>query len=118
VARARQPKLKINCLKQKETTMSTRPSVLSAFPAGLAATEGATGPGPARVICVVAAAWVQDFASYSPGSSAMRAQAEAREALAADGAPQVYCRRHGTEHAAKGSAPCTDLGCTDRTLGD
>jgi hypothetical protein len=57
--------------------MSTRLAVLLAPPSGLAETEGAARLRQARVICVVAAARVQDFASQGPGADTSATTAEA-----------------------------------------
>ena len=41
--------------------------------------------------------------------------AEARSAEPVDGGLEVYCLRYGHELAARGLAPCSDLGCNGCT---
>ena len=96
--------------------MSTRLSILSAFPEGFAVAEGAVEQHQIGFACVVGVAWVRGFGG--PDAPAMRPQVEPREIRAVDVEPQVYCRRRGAEHAAKGFAPCSDLGCAGCTRGD
>lgn len=97
--------------------MSTRLSTLSALPDGLGATEHTAGQQQIGVASVVAVAWVGRYARDPAGmdASAMPAEVGSREAQAVDVRPQVYCRRHGTDHAAEGLAPCSDLGCAGCT---
>jgi hypothetical protein len=96
--------------------MSTRPSILSTFPDAFAVAAGAVEQRQIGFACVVGVAWVSGFGS--PDAPAMRPEAEPREVRAVDVEPQVYCRRHGAEHAAKGFAPCSDLGCAGCTRPD
>ena len=93
--------------------MSTRLSTCSTFPDRFAVAEGAVEQHRIGFACV---AWVSGLGS--PDAEAMRQVVERRDVGAVDAEPQVYCRRHGAEHAAKGFAPCSDLGCAGCTRCD
>jgi hypothetical protein len=90
--------------------MSITISIPSSFADGILDAEGAAGPRQLGFACVVGIAWIRGSAG-AEAAAATWADAERREPHAVDVEPQIYCVRHGGEHAAKGLAPCSDIGC-------
>jgi hypothetical protein len=81
---------------------------LQSSPVAIAPANAAVAPPRVAEPALVAA-------SRGAGGRTERAAAEPHPAAPIDARPEVYCRQHGMAHAARGFAPCSDLGCTGCT---
>ena len=90
--------------------MSITISIPSSFADGILDAEGGVGPRQSGFACVVGIAWISGDAG-AEAVAAMRPGTAFQAAPTVDVGPLIYCVRHGGEHAAKGLAPCSDLGC-------
>lgn len=95
--------------------MSTQFLMLPPRPVDGVTADGGTAPLRAGVAYPVGIARVAGVASLDEPE--MRAGVEHRTARPIDAGPEVYCRMRGAEHAARGFAPCADLGCSGCSSG-
>jgi hypothetical protein len=82
----------------------------SPYPDGLAEIDGTAERRQAGLARLVGVAGGRHPAGT--GRPAVQASAEHRDDEVIDSEPQVYCRKRGAQHAARGFSPCSDLGCT------